>query len=61
MRTKLWKLCLVPVLALAVYVIPPPSSSEAACYCNTQQDCWNCYPFLAGEPVICRNHGCLWA
>lgn len=60
MQSKLWKLCLVPVLALVIYLATPPTASAALCYCFTKQDCWNCYPAAAGEPVLCSNHGCLW-
>lgn len=60
MRSKLWRLCLVPVLALVLYLATPPAVTEAACFCYTRQDCWTCYPVLAGEPVSCINHGCVW-
>ncbi len=60
MRSKLWKLCLVPVLAMVIYLATPPPASAALCYCFTRQDCWTCYPAAAGEPVLCSNHGCRW-
>jgi hypothetical protein len=60
MRSKLWKLCLVTVLALVTYLSTPPAVNAAVCYCVTRQDCWNCYPAAAGEPVLCRYNGCLW-
>ena len=60
MRSKRRKLCLVPVLAMVIYLATPPPADAALATAHKAGPRGLSHPAAAGEPVLCNDHGCRW-
>ena len=60
-RSTLWKLCLIPVLALAIPLLSPKPAEALYCWCVSDDDCYRC--MHTTEPIACgviSAHVCTW-
>jgi hypothetical protein len=60
-RSTLLKLLVIPALAVFVPMVTPKPIQALSCWCNTTQDCKNC--FHTQEPIACgivSPHVCTW-